>query len=148
MVGVSDTIHVDAPPRHVFEYLDDPHNHVEITPSLVDVANIEPLENGGKRADFVYSIAGVKLEGELVETVHEPDERMTFELRGGLPGEIDIGLEPAGEGTRVTYAAEYEIPGRVLSRVAEPFVRQYNKRELRTVLENLQTRLAGEPPTE
>lgn len=148
MVGVSDTIHVDAPPRHVFEYLDDPHNHVEITPSLVDVENIEPLENGGKRADFVYSIAGVKLEGELVETVHEPDERMTFELRGGLPGEIDISFEPAGEGARVTYAAEYEIPGRVLSRVAEPFVRQYNRRELRTVLENLQTRLAGEAPTE
>ena len=96
----------------------------------------------------VYGIAGVKLSGELVQTVHEPGDRMTFELRGQLPGEIDIRLEPSGEGTRVTYAAEYEIPGRVLSRVAEPFVRQYNGRELRTVPENLRTRLEGEPTTE
>lgn len=143
MVSVSDSIHVDAPRRAVFEYLDDPHNHVEVTPSLVDVENVEPLENGGKRADFVYSIAGVKLSGELVETTHDPDERMVFELRGQLPGEIEVAFTDADGGTRVTYAATYEIPGRVLSRVAEPFVRRYNERELRTLLANLQTRLAG-----
>jgi len=144
MIEVSDTADVTTTSREVFEYLDDPHNHVEITPSLVDVERIEPLENGGKRADFVYSIAGVKLGGELVETIHEPDERMVFELRGQLPGEIDIRLEPTDSGTRVTYAAGYEVPGRVLSRVAEPFVRQYNRRELQTVLANLQARVDGD----
>jgi carbon monoxide dehydrogenase subunit G len=50
----------------------------------------------------------VKLEGELVETVHDPDERMVFELRGQLPGGIDIRLEPADGGTRLTHAAEYD----------------------------------------
>jgi carbon monoxide dehydrogenase subunit G len=67
---------------------------------------------------------------------------MAFDLEGQLTGAIDIRLEPAGNGTRVTYTGTYEIPGRVLSRVAEPFVRRYNERELRTLLENLQTRLA------
>ncbi len=148
MVGVSDTTQVEAPVPEVFAFLDDPHNHVEITPSLVSVEDVQPLDNGGKRAGFVYGIAGVKLSGELVQTVHEPEDRMTFALGGQLPGEIDVRLESSGEGTRVTYAAEYEIPGRALSRVAEPFVRQYNRRELRTVLENLRTRLEGEPTTE
>jgi carbon monoxide dehydrogenase subunit G len=143
VLEVSDTTRVAASPRAVFGYLDDPHNHVEVTPSLVDIGSVEPLDDGGKRAEFVYSIAGVKLAGELVQTIHEPDERMGFELRGQLPGEIEIELQPADGGTRVTYTGRYEIPGRVLSRVAEPFVRRYNERELRTLLANLQTRLEG-----
>lgn len=144
MIEVSDTVHVDADPRRVFEYLDDPHNHVEITPSLVAVSDVESLDNGGKRASFTYGIAGVKTEGELVETTHDPDERMAFELRGTLSGTIEIEIEPESEGARVTYAAEYDVPGRVLERVAEPFVRRYNEQEVNTLLGNLQTRLESE----
>jgi carbon monoxide dehydrogenase subunit G len=141
MIDVSDSTDVAAAPQAVFEFLDEPRNHVEITPSLAGVDDVEPLDGGGKRAAFVYSIAGVKLRGDLVQTVHEPHKRMAFDLRGQLSGAIDIRLEPTGVGTRVTYTGTYEIPGRVLSRVAAPFVRRYNQRELRTLLENLQTRL-------
>ena len=143
MVDVSDSIEVAERRRAVFEFLDDPDNHATVTPSLVAVENVQPLENGGKRADFTYSIGGVKLTGELEETVHEPDDRMVFELRGQLPGEIDIQFEDVEDGTRVTYGARYEIPGRVLETLAEPFVRRYNEREVRTLLENLKTRLEG-----
>jgi len=142
MVGVSDSIVVGATQRAVFEFLDDPQHHVEITPSLVSVEHVEPLDNGGKRAEFVYSIGGVKLTGDLVETTHDPDDRMVFELRGQLNGEIELTFEPVEEGARVTYSAEYEIPGRVLERVASPFVRRYNEREVRTLLANLKTRLS------
>jgi carbon monoxide dehydrogenase subunit G len=141
MVTVSSSIHIDADPARVFEYLDDPQSHVEVTPSLVDVDNVEPLDNGGKRLEFTYSIAGVKLDGELVQTVFDPDERMTFELSGQLNGEIDIRIQPADDGARVTYTGDYDLPGKVLARVAAPFVRKYNEREVRTLLENLQTRL-------
>jgi len=33
MIGVSDSITVDVPRERVYEFLDDPHNHAEITPS-------------------------------------------------------------------------------------------------------------------
>ncbi len=141
MVTVSESIYVHAPPETVFEYLDDPYHHVEVTPSLVEVRNVESLENGGKRADHTYRMAGVSLDGELVEVLHERPQRLNFELRGGLEGEIDLRITPERSGTRVSYAATYELPGRVLSRVAEPFVRRYNKRELQTTLENLRDRL-------
>jgi Polyketide cyclase / dehydrase and lipid transport. len=137
MIEVSDTTRLVAPPSVVFGFLDDPHNHVRISPSLAGVESVEPLDNGGKRAEFVYSVAGVTLGGELVETTHEPDERMRFELRGQLSGRIDIALDPTDGGTRVTYSAAYELPGSVLGRVAGPLVRRYNKRELSAVLENL-----------
>lgn len=144
MVSVSESVHIDAGQAAVFDYLDDPESHVEITPSLVGVENVEPLEPGGKRLDFTYSIAGVKLGGELVQTVHEPDRRMTFEMSGQLNGEIDIQIEPDDGGSRVTYTGDCEIPGTVLERVAEPFVRRYNEREVETQLMNLKTRVEGD----
>jgi len=141
MVTVSDSIWVDAPVERVFEYLDDPHNHVEVTPSLAEVRNVERLDNGGKRVDHTYKMGGVSVEGELVEREREVGELLHFELSGGLTGEITIETELANGGTKLTYSAEYELPGRVLSRAAEPFVRRYNERELRSTLENTKARL-------
>lgn len=164
MASVSRSIRIDRPVEAVFEYLDDPRNHVEITPSLAEVSDIEPLDNGGKRVDHTYTMAGIGLDGTLEQRVHEENERMVFDLVGDLHGEISLSFEAvdgeqsvdgtgaAGEGgshdaTEVTYAAEYEVPGRVLSAVAEPFIERYNERELRTTLENLKTRLESEPST-
>lgn len=141
MVRVSETIQVDRPVDEVYAYLDRPENHPEVTPSLAESKTIEGLDNGGKRASYIYRMAGVTREGELTETVHEENERMVFEMSGELTGEIDISMEAVDGRTEVTYAAEYDLPGRVLSAVAEPFAKRYNKRELATTLENLKTRL-------
>lgn len=148
MVTVSETIYVNAPVENVFTYLDDPYHHIEITPSLVEVRNVEPLDNGGKRADHTYRMAGVSLDGELVEILHEENQRLNFELRGQLEGELDLRFTEENDGTRVSYAATYKLPGRVLSRLAEPFVRRYNQRELRTTLQNLKDRLEVDAPSQ
>lgn len=144
MVKVSQTIQVDRPLDEVFAYLDEPENHAEITPSLSEAETVEKLDNGGKRARYVYRMAGIAREGHLTETVHEENSRMTFELSGGITGEIDISFASVDGGTEVTYGAEYDLPGRVLAAVAEPFARRYNQRELETTLENLKTRLETE----
>jgi carbon monoxide dehydrogenase subunit G len=144
MISVSDTITVDRPREAVYEYLDDPHNHAEITPSLTNVREVERLDNGGKQLGFTYSIGGIGLDGELEEVEHVPPETLRFEMRGRLAGELQFTLAEADNGTRVTYAADYEVPGRVIERLAEPFVRRYNERELQTTLENLRTRLETE----
>lgn len=148
MVTISESLHIRAAPETIFTYLDDPYHHVEITPSLVEVRNVESLDNGGKRADHTFRMAGVSLDGELVEIIHEPPNRLNFELRGQLEGELDLRMVPEESGSRVSYAATYSLPGSVLSRVAEPFIRRYNERELRTTLENLRDRLeVGDSPT-
>ena len=103
--------------------------------------NVDPIEDGGKRLEFTYEMAGVGLDGELVQTIHEPPERHTFEMSGSLEGEIDIEIEEHDGGSRLTYTGTYDLPGRVLSKAAEPFVRRYNERELQTTLENVKTRL-------
>lgn len=146
MVGVSETIQIDRPRTDVFEYLDQPENHAEVTPSLAEAKTVEQLDNGGKRARYVYRMAGISRDGELTETTHEEGERMVFELSGGIAGEIDVSFADASGGTEVTYSADYDLPGRVLAAVAEPFARRYNRRELNTTLQNLKTRLeTGRP---
>jgi len=148
MIHVEDAIEVDAPRERVYDYLDDPHNHVEITPSLEDARDVERLDSGGKRLSFTYRMAGVGLDGTLVETEHVPHETLAFDMRGSLEGAIRFALADANGGTRVTYAADYDLPGRVIERLAEPFVRRYNERELRTTLENLRTRMETAPDVE
>ncbi|MES3517867.1 MAG: SRPBCC family protein [Natronomonas sp.] len=141
MVTVTQTIHIDAPVEDVFAYLDDPHNHVEVTPSLASVKNVERLENGGKRLDHTFRMAGVEIGGELVEKHRSENEVMLFDMRGNLEGEIELRFEAEDDGTRFSYTARYDLPGKVLSVAAEPFVRRYNERELKTTLENVKTRL-------
>ena len=144
MAEVSESIWIDRPVEDVFAYLDDPHNHSSITPSITNIRNVQPLDNGGKRLEHTYEMAGVGIDGELVEQVHEEDERMIFEMRGQLTGEIEFVFEERDGGAELTYSAAYDIPGQVLSKVATPLIERYNERELRTTLENLKTALESE----
>ncbi|MEF8780900.1 MAG: SRPBCC family protein [Haloferacaceae archaeon] len=108
MVSVSRSIRVDKPVETVFEYLDDPRNHPEVTPSLTEVRNVEPLDNGGKRVEHTYKMAGIRLDGELVERIHEENERMVFEMSGDLEGEIVIEAVEDGDGTELRYLTQGE----------------------------------------
>lgn len=146
MIRVEESIHVPAPREDVFAFMDLPHNQAVVTPAITDIRNVEPLPNGGKRLDYTYSMAGVGLDGSLETPVYEPDERIVFDMvEGPLSGRITWtfvdGEADSEPGTVVTYAAEYELPSRVLETAARPFVERYNARELRTTLENLRDRL-------
>lgn len=141
MVHVEDSIDIDAPIDEVFEYMDQPENQAEITPSLVESELVERLPSGGSRAKYTYSFVGVHLNGEVQATAYDPPHHITFEMGGDLEGKIDWTLEEANGGTRVTYAAEYDIPVPVLQSVAESFARRYNEREIETLLRNLKDRM-------
>ena len=141
MVHAAESIEIDAEPEAVFAFLDEPANHATITPALGRIANVEPLENGGKELDYTYEMVGVPIAGHLTQTVHEPPTRHVFVRDSGLSGELGFRIEPSGRGSRVQYHATYEIPGRLLARVVEPVVRRYNERQLRATLANLTSAL-------
>jgi uncharacterized membrane protein len=129
----------------VFEYMDQPANQPEITPSLTRSETVETLDNGGKRVAYTYTMAGVDLDGHIEAVEYGPGRRIRWEMTGDLEGEILWEFEGTDDGTAVTYAADYELPVPALETVAAPFLERYNERELRTTLENLRTRIeAGE----
>jgi carbon monoxide dehydrogenase subunit G len=144
MIEVSDSVDIDAPVADVFAFMDDPENHVTVTPSLAGVGNVERLSNGGKRLDYEFRMAGVSLSGELEEVERAENEGILFEMRGQLSGEIELTFETVDGGTRLTYTGRYDLPGRVLERVARPFVRRYNERELSTTLGNVKTHVEAD----
>jgi len=69
---------------------------------------------------------------------------MTFELRGRLTGTIDLTFEPVDGGTRLTYAAEYDLPENALTALGEPVVRRFNERQVRATLDAVAERFEGD----
>ena len=141
MVRVEDDIHVAVDPETAFDYMDVPEQQAEISPSLSAVETVEELPTGGKRATYTYRMAGVPLDGEVKATVYDPPRRIVFEMTGDIEGTIEWTFSPEDDGVRIGYAAEYDLPVPALDRLAAPFVRKYNERELTTTLRNLKTRL-------
>ncbi|EMA69683.1 blp-like protein [Halorubrum aidingense JCM 13560] len=143
MFDARDTVQIDADADAVFEFLDDPHNHAAVTPGLTDVRDVERLPNGGKRLSYTYRMAGAGIDGELVQTVHEPNERMRFELRGRLSGTIELSVTPANGGAELTYAAEYDLSESALTAIGAPVIRRFNERQLRRTLDNVAAQFAS-----
>ncbi len=141
MIEVHDSIRIGAPVAAVFAYMDRPENQPEITPSLTRSETLERLDNGGKRVAYTYTVGGIDLDGEIEAVEYDPESTIRWEMTGDLSGEIEWTFEETAGGTEFTYAAGYDLPGRVVERLAGPFVRRYNERELRTTLENLRTRV-------
>ncbi|EMA30679.1 SRPBCC family protein [Haloarcula japonica] len=135
---------LDAPVETVFAFMDEPSNQAAVTPSLSRAERIERLPNSGNRAAYEYRMFGVSFTGEVRATTYEPPERIVYEMRGDLTGRIAWRFEPERGGTRLTYAADYEVPGPLPEFLFAPVIRWYNRREVRRLLENVEEAVAGE----
>jgi carbon monoxide dehydrogenase subunit G len=138
----SGSIVVSRPQKAVFEFMDVPENQGRISPRLSRVETVNTLDNGGKRATYVYKLFGQRFEGEVHGIEHDPPERVTFEMTGDIDGEIQWTFESVADGTLVTYSAEYDLGlPRVVEWLLGPVVDRFNQREIDRTLENLQRRV-------
>jgi len=138
MFTVTQQTTIEAPPGDVFAFLDDPRNHVKITPGLVDVSDVEALPNGGKQATYRYKLAGVTLVGTVEDVERSPGSRLVQELSGAISGTISYEFE--GESTTdLRYEASYDLPETVIESVLAPIAEAYNRREAEATVENLKT---------
>ncbi len=135
---------IDRPPEAVFEYMDVPENQARISPRLSGVETVGTLDNGGKRATYTYRLFGLSFRGEVRGVVHDPPERIAFELSGDIDGEIEWEFEPADGGTRLTYTATYDLGlPRPVQWLLAPLTDRFNRRELEATLRNLDDRLSA-----
>jgi uncharacterized protein YndB with AHSA1/START domain len=137
MTTIEKSIHIDVPPEKVFSYIDDPLHLPEIWPSMMEVEDIERLPNGGRRYEWEYKMAGMHFEGISETVTYEPGRHVVEKNTGQIPSTFDWTFTPENGGTRLDLKTEYEIPKKVLGKLAEPFVRRLNEREADTVLANL-----------
>ena len=133
---------IDRPPAAVFEYMDVPENQARISPRLSSVETIGTLDTGGKRASYTYRLFGLSFDGEVRGTEHRPHERIAFAMTGDIEGRIEWTFEPVEGGTRVTYAAEYDLGlPPLVDRLLGPLADRFNRREIESTLENLRANL-------
>lgn len=141
MITVEGSKIIESPVENVFGYMNQPEHQVEITPSLSEVKNIDRIENGGIRADYTYNMAGMNFRGKVEAREFKPEEKINFRMSGDIDGNIIWLFKPQNGHTEFTYRAEYEIPNKLLEKLARKFVEYYNEREIEHLLNNLKARL-------
>lgn len=141
MAKITREILINAPVEKVFEYHSNPMNQPEYWPSMLEVKDIEERPEGGRNYNWVYKMAGIRLEGSTETTEFVENERIVTKGSGGVESTFVYEYKPEGEGTRLTMEVEYVVPVPVLGKLAEAFILKVNEREADTVLGNLKDRL-------
>ena len=100
---------VAAPPETVFDVLTDHRRYTEITP--LRKAELEregePAPNGLGAIRVLGAVPGPPMREEVI--AYERPYRFAYTILSGLPVRDHVGtveLQPAGEGTEVTYAVK------------------------------------------
>jgi carbon monoxide dehydrogenase subunit G len=142
MLTVRESVHIASSPDDVFAFLDKPARQTSFTPHLTESTEIERLDNGGARARYRYDLYGWALSGEVRATDYVPSQRIVWAMSGDLQGTIRWYVDPEDDGSRLTYAATYTMPGPALLRpLLKPVVERFNRKELRRLLDNLRVQL-------
>jgi uncharacterized membrane protein len=141
MEKIDKSIHINAPVEKVFAFMAEPHNLVEIWPSLLEINNVQPLPNGGYSYDWTYKMVGLRFHGHTEWTEFIKDQRIVTKNESGIPGTILWIYEREDDGTRVTVTVEYRIPGAALGKLAGPVIHKMNEQEGETILANLKVRM-------
>ena len=141
MPHISKSIEINAPVSEVFAFMARPEHLPEIWPSMLEVSNLEVQPDGAASYDWVYKMAGMRFHGHSETIEHQTDRLVVMKNETGIPSTFRWSYQGRDDTTQVTVEIDYEIPGAVLGRLAEPFIRKLNEREADTLLVNLKTRL-------
>jgi len=136
MEKIRKSIFINAPPSKVFGFMSDPKHLPEVWPSMVDVKNVHTKADGAHDYDWTYKMAGVRFHGHAETVEVKRDELRVVHNEKGIPSTFRWAFEPRDKGTEFIAEVEYEIPGKMLSHLAAPFVRRINEREAQMMLEN------------
>ena len=140
MSTIKKSIQINAPVEQVFAFLSEPTNLPEIWPSMIEVKNVV-AHNGQRSFDWVYKMAGMRFEGHSDMLEFIPNERVVTTSKKGIPSTFTYSYGRMGNACEVTIQVDYEIPNKVLGKLAEPIVRRLNEREATTLLANLKDRM-------
>jgi carbon monoxide dehydrogenase subunit G len=118
-----------APPQRVWEWVADPHKHIQMLPQSIKSARV--LEDGDIEAELHAAGHRERMVVRIVSA--DPPRRLEEERVDGVrAGRTVFTLEPDGDGCKVTIHSEVDLP-RMIAAVAKPKV----VTSLREQLQNL-----------
>ncbi|HEX2231757.1 MAG TPA: SRPBCC family protein [Thermoleophilaceae bacterium] len=136
------TVDIAASPERVYDLVMDPdrldewvtiHDHLEDSPP-------GQLEQGSELTQCL-KLAGRKFKVHWTVVENDPCERVVWEGEGPVASHARViyEFEPQGEGTRFSYANEYDLPGGPLGRLAGRTVSRLTKKALDGSLQKLKS---------
>ncbi|MDH4100096.1 MAG: SRPBCC family protein [Nitrospirota bacterium] len=136
MPSISDKIVINAPPEKVFRFITNTDNWTEYVTSLTDITDLSsPGMEPGTTFRWEYRMLGVKLSGAGRVTENVPQKTFGMKMEGSFPLSEHYSMTPVDGGTEMSITLDYEIPNRVLERIANTkLVEKLNKREAENVL--------------
>jgi uncharacterized protein YndB with AHSA1/START domain len=137
MAKIDKEIIVNAPLEKIFDYVSKPSNLPQIWPGLVEIKNEQLLPDGGYRAEWLYKMGGIFLQGTGKYTDIVPKQWFTIETKGAVDSTIMWTFWPHGEQTQVTLTIDYRVPIPVLGRLAEMVIVKMNENQADLILANL-----------
>lgn len=151
MMDIQHSIIIDRPVEEVFEFVSDASND-RLWETGVEACVPDGEAKLGQQRDVTMEALGRRYQGEAEVTEFEPDQRLTIEIKSGLPvkGESDFQFDSANGGTELNYSMRAKPANRVF-RVIQPVMgwmlhRQW-KNDLQTLKELLESEEAREEAT-
>jgi len=145
MAKISKSVSIHAPVSQVFEFVTHAEHLPEIWPSMVEVSNVQRKPDGAHSFNWVYKMAGIHFKGHAETVEVEQNRRAVVKNEKGIPSTFYWTYAGEDGVTKVTMEVEYTMPGKLLGKLAGPFLEKVNEREAETLLGNLKHRMeAGE----
>jgi len=150
MGHVREKLHISAPIEVCWDLGSDANRILEWQVGVLEVKGITGrLDRVGASYSPVLSIAGRKIDSRWEVT--KVDKPRLVELTGTAPGggkaKSSTWLEPSGDGTDLTFEIDYDLPGGVVSDIADKlFMERAVERQIRHSNENFKALCEAKVP--
>jgi len=136
MATVTRTVRIKAPVRKVFEFVTAPENWTRYVTSLVNVRNLSTKKvEKGTTFNWTYRMLGMNFHGSGKVTALVKNRKFGLRMEGNFPIEETYEFTSVDGGTELTATIEYEMPGKIMSVLANnKLMEKMNRKEAEAVL--------------
>lgn len=139
MPAIHRMITINASVEKVFRFMTSPENWTCYVTGLTRVENFSTeAVNQGTTYTWEYRMMGITMKGTGTVTEFRENEVFAMKMTGAMPVSEHYTFSQAGESTELIMKMNYELPGRVLEKIASSsFVEKINQKEARNILEKI-----------
>lgn len=143
MIEQSGTYEIEHNVDEVFDYINQPQNLSELSPTIEESNGIGKNQQGAHIIEAEYTVAGGIASGEAVLNPEKyvQNEVIRYSIDDDIKGYIQWEFENKNNKTILTYSAEYEITIPVPDLFVNTVGQKISQREIDAIIENLRANL-------
>jgi carbon monoxide dehydrogenase subunit G len=141
MTRIEKSIFINASREQVFDLAYHPERTPEWLVGMSEVRDVSPGKVGvGTTYHWTFHMAGVKLNGKTTFLEFDPPNKAVIKTEGSAESIWTWTYEAQGDGTLLTCAVEYTMPGAALGKIADKLiVERTNANSLEQSLKNIKS---------